>query len=95
MCEKSRAAAQKEGVHSPQQEFVHKAHFSAGSWSHVSVHFFVSDVFLVYFHFFMIFILVSSGHVIKLFIVLYHAMKHGHLSWMLCVSGLWCNYFLA
>lgn len=24
-------------------------------------------------------------HVIKLFIVLYHALKHGDLGWMLCV----------
>lgn len=36
-------------------------------------------------------------HVIKLFFVLYRALKHEDLGWMLCVSGLWCNnnYFLS
>ena len=32
-------------------------------------------------------------HVIKLFIVLYRALKHGDFGWMLCVSGLWCSYY--
>jgi len=55
--------------------------------SHVRVYIsFVSDVFLLLD---IVFVFYSDDlvldHVIKLFIVLYHALKHGDLGWMLCV----------
>lgn len=77
-------------------ECVHTTCFSAGVWSHVSVYF-VSSQMWFYFYFFNSFYLMifffCAGHVIKLFIVLYHALKHGDLGWMLCVSGLWCSNY--
>lgn len=94
LCEKSRAAPQEGGVtESLLHDFVQGAGsaittcFSAGSWFHVSVYFFVSDVFLFFRFFFNDFYSndLVLDHVIKLFIVLYHALKHGDLGWMLCV----------
>lgn len=70
-----------------QQECVHTTCFSAGSWFYVSVYFLSQMCY--YFLDFFFYDFYSNDlvldHVIKLFIVLYHAMKHGDLSWMLCV----------
>lgn len=82
-----------------QQECVHTTCFSTGSRSHVSVYF-MSQMCFFFFFSFILYDFYSDDvvldHVIKLFIVLYRALQHGDLGWMLCVSGLWCcsSYFL-
>lgn len=67
-----------------QQECVHTTRFSAGSGCRECISFLFFFLSQMCFYDFYSNDLVLD-HVIKLFIVLYRALKHGDLGWMLCV----------